>query len=309
MTKKHNEFELEDANGNSFVLEGPDRHPVSISGLAMPPLQHWTTRAPFQHGRSHWGYAFQPRLVTIGLLLRACDRDGYWDVRKDTVDIFNPMNGPLKLRLRRPDRHVYELHDGWYQAGFELSATDMDDPNSVEGATQIEFDDPFWKWTTVPLEAGQSRDSDGRVCVVESDFDTQDELTIPFTGPFLLGTTIGTATLNAYNSGTWSAKPQISITGPLGDWILTNGSNGKQIVWNGYSIADDETVTLSVPDKQAVNGAGDDLTTYVSGDFGSFTLDPGANPLSFWGADFDSGGLYWLVPYLQLCWYVEILGT
>jgi len=309
MSKKHNEFELEDADGNTFVLEGPGRHPTAISGLGMPPVQHWTTRAPFQHGRSHWGYAFQPRLVTIGLLLRACNRDDYWDARQANINIFNPMNGPLILRQRRPDRHVYELHDGWYQDGYDLPFTDLDDPLSVEGVSQIEFEDPFWKWTTVPLESGQTRDADGRVCIIETSFTVRDELTIPFTGPFLLGVTIGTATLTAINSGSWATKPIISVTGPLSDWSLTNETNGKQITWNGYVIADEETVTVDIPDKTAYNGDGDDLTTYAHGDTGSFELDPGTNTLSFWCADIDDTGLYWLEPVVQLCWYAEILGT
>ena len=111
------------------------------------------------------------------------------------------------------------------------------------------------------------------------------------------------------NSGSWAAKPVISITGPLSDWSLTNDTNGKQITWNGYVIADDETVTISIPDKTATNGDGDDLTAYASGDIGSFTLDAGTNSLSFWCADIDDTGLYWLEPEVQICWYAEILGT
>lgn len=307
--KRHNEFEIEDADGNRFVLELPKRHVTSIAGLAMPPVRHWTTRSPFQHGRSHWGYAFQARTVTIGLLLDACGRDVHWDYRQENVGIFNPMNGPLKLRLRRQDRHVYELHGGWYQGGYELQATDMDDPSSVEGASQIEFMDPFWKWITAPLSDGQSRDDDGRTCVTAWINTTTSELQLPFTGPFLLGTETGTLTFTGYNAGTWAAKPVFTVEGPVGDWILTNNTNGRQMSFTGYVTGDFETVTIDVPNKEAYNDDGDDLTPYVGGDFATFELDPGTNSLTFFGVDLDSSGLYPPWPYITACWYVEVLGV
>jgi len=306
--KPHVEFEFEDASGNLFPLELTDRLLTRIAGLGMPPVRHWTTRSPFQHGRSHWGYAFQPRVVTVGLLLRACDRDGYWDKRKANVGMFNPMNGPLKLRLTRPDRHVYELHDGWYQAGYELEATDLDDPWSIEGASQVEFEDPFWKWTTAPLSAGQTRDSDGRVCSLTVTFTTQSNLVLPFSGPFLLGTETGTADVGANNAGTWEALPVITITGPLSDWTLTNDTNGKQISWNNYVIDDGEIVTIDIPEKTVVNDDGLDLRSYLSGDSATFSLAPGDNDVTFWAADLEDG-LYPNWPIFQMCWYVEVLGT
>ncbi len=305
----HIEFEIEDANGNTYPLEHPWRHVTEMSGLGLPPIRHWTTRAPFQQGRSHWGYAFQPRVVNVGFLTDTDCRTEFWKKRLDFVDVFNPMNGPHKLRLYREDRHTFELHDVWYNSGFDFRHGDQDPPFLQMSTIQLVINDPFFKWTTVDLESGQTRDSDGRVCVTAGTFTTQDELTVPFTGPFLLGVTIGTATITAVNNGTWAAKPVITITGPLSDWSLTNDTNGKQITWDGYVIADDEVVTISVPDKTATNGAGDDLTSYVGGDIGSFVLDPGSNTLSFWCADIDDTGLYWLEPEVQVCWYAEILGT
>jgi hypothetical protein len=249
-------------------------------------------------------------VVTLGLLLDACGRDQHWDYRKDNVGMFNPMNGPLKLRLRRYDRHVYELHDGWYAGGYELQATDMDDPYSVEGASQIEFMDPFWKWTTAPLGDGQSYDSDGRVCETTTTFTVQNNLVLPFSGPFLLGTVTGTADVSANNAGTWEAKPVITITGPLSDWTLTNNTNDKQITWNNYVIDDGETITVDIPARTVTNGDGDDLKDYISGDSATFSLNPGDNDVELWCADLEGAAVvYANWPIFSMCWYVEVLGV
>jgi len=301
---KHVEFVLEDANGNLFTLEFPNRHETAISGLGMPPVRHWTTRAPFQVGESHWGYAIKPRVVNLGLLLKGCSRDDYWDRRMANVEMFSPLNAPLKLRLRRYDGHVYELQNGWLTAGYELSATDMDDPFQIEGASQITFYDPAWKWLTSPLDAGETRDAAGRTCMETSTFSLVSTLTLPFSGPFTLGCTSGTATLTCVNDGTWEVKPVITITGPVDDWTLSNAATGDVITWDGYQIAAAEVVTLDVKEKTVTNGAGNDLIVHVGGDFGTFTLAPGSNVLSFEGLDNVSNG----VTTLGVCWYLEVLG-
>jgi len=301
---KHVEFVLEDANGNLFTLEFPSRHNTAISGLGMPPVRHWTTRAPFQTGESHWGYAIRPRVVNLGLLLKACDRDEYWDRRMANVEMFSPLNGPLKLRLRRYDGHVYELQNGWFTAGYELSATDTDDPFQIEGASQITFYDPIWKWLTSPLDAGETRDADGRTCVQTSTFSMTNTLTLPFSGPFTLGCSAGTATLTCVNDGTWEVNPVITIAGPVDDWTLENATTGDEITWDGYQITAGEIVTLNVKEKTVTNAAGDDLIVYVGGDFGTFTLTSGSNTLNFEGLDNVSNG----VTTVGVCWYLEVLG-
>jgi hypothetical protein len=298
------EIELEDAWGTVFPLEWPDRHLTEITGLGLPPVVHWTTRSPFQHGRTHWSYTVQPRVVNIGLFMRGCGRLGYWQARAAAATMLNPENGPHKLRLTYPDGETFELHDGWVNGDFGLSSQQAT-YSTQAGALQMVFYSPFWKWITSPLAAGQTRDDEGRTCVETSTIAAVAQLALPFVGPFLLGTTAGTATLAATNGGGAAVKPVISLEGPAEDWTLTNPANGHQLTWDGYAIAAGEVVTIDVPAKTITNGAGTDLSAYAQGNTGTFALQPGANALAFYGA----GGVVNGVTTLSVCWYVEVIGV
>ena len=307
------EFELEDDDGTVYVLGPETRHALEISGLGMPPVRHWTTRSPFQHGRTHWGYAFMPRVVDIILATRGCGRSGMYAGRYANIEMLNPMNGPLKLRLKVPQAElVYELHDGWYVGNYELDSADQSQDvdgiwNQV-GAASIEYEDPIWKWTNSPLGGTETRDADGRTCILDDTWTLTGELTLPFVGPYLLGTTAGTNVLTCTNDGSWETKPVITFEGPVNDWVASNATNDDLLMWNGYNIAAGETVTIDIPNKTCttdLGGATTDVSTYLSGDTGSFALDPGANTINVFG----SGAVVNAVTTVGICWYPEFLGT
>lgn len=304
------EFELEDANGTVFALGPRMRHALAISGLGMPPIRHWTTREPYSHGEVHWGYAFKARIVDIILATQGCGRDGMYAGRAANVEMLNPMNGPHKLRLRVPRVNlVYEVHDGWYTDGYELTSTeqsqDSDGTWNQVAAPRFKFVDPMWKWTNSPLDVGETRDADGRTCVTDNTFVLTGALVLPFVGPYLLGTTTATTTLNCTNDGTWSVNPLITVDGPVYDWILSNPANGDLLSWDGYQVANGETITIDIKGKTVISSITGDVSTYLSGDTGSFSLDPGLNALDF----FASGGVVNLTTELGVCWFVELLGT
>jgi len=298
------ELELEDDGGTIYPLEFPSRNVMEVSGLGMPPVAHWTTRAPFQHGRTHWNYAVQPRVVNLVFYNQGGIRNCMFGQRADNVEMLSPRNGPHKLRLTYPDGHTFELHDGWHNAGYGLSSTEGTDTTQI-GDVQMVFNDPFWKWVSAPLDAGETRDEDGRICVETSTITLANELVLPFVGPWLMGTTTGTATLTCTNDGTWAAKPLITVEGPTYDWTLTNTTTGKVMTFDGYSIAAAEVVTFDITANTATNGAGDNLRTYVAGDFSTFELEPGANVIDFWS----SGGAVNGTTTIGVCWFVPMLGT
>ena len=298
------ELELEDADGNVYPLEFPGRHVMEVSGLGMPPVSHWTTRAPFQHGRSHWSYIFQPRTVNLVLYNQGGIRNCMMEGRAANVEMLSPRNGPHKLRLTYPNGEAYEVHDGWHNAGYQLSSTEGTHTTQI-GDVQLVFMDPFWKWVTAPLDAGETRDAEGRICVETSTWATENELILPFVGPFVIGCYTGTATLTCTVDGSWAVKPVLTVEGPTEDWTVTNAANGAALSWDGYSIAAGEVVTLDIPAKTVTNGAGDNLRAYVGGNFGTFELEPGANVLTWFAID----GVVNATTTVGACWYVEILGT
>lgn len=301
------ELELEDANGTVYPLSFPDRLMQSIDGLGLPPIQHWTTRSPYQDGRSHWGYAVQPRVINMTFYMRGCNRSDMYTKRRAWVDMLSPRTGAMILRLitPAPDPRQYELHDVWVTGGGALSSTDQPMPQRQVTGLQLTAYDPIWKWVNSPLDGGETRDASGRTCVVDDTWTTSAELTLPFTGPYLLGTTTGTNSLTCTNDGSWGTKPLITLEGPCYDWVLTNTANGNQLSWDGYQIATGETITIDIPGKTVTSDVSGDVSTYLSGDTGSFELEPGANALTI----FASGGVVNLTTTISVCWYLEQLGV
>jgi hypothetical protein len=299
------ELELEDADGNVYPLAFPSRLQTMVDGLGMPPIQHWTTRSPYQDGRTHWGYAIQPRVVNMVLYLRGCDRADMYTKRRANVAMMSPRNGPHKLRLITPDLLKYELHDGWVTSGYTLSSDDQPMPQRQVGGVQFTFYDPIWKWVNSPLDGGETRDAEGRTCIEDDTFTTADALVLGFTGPYLLGTTQAENTITPVNDGSWAVNPVITITGPVYDWILSNATNGTFINWDGYEIASGETVEIDIGGGTVTSSVSGDVSTYLSGDTGSFELEPGSNTINF----FASGGVVNLTTTIAICWYVELLGA
>lgn len=297
------ELELEDANGTIYPLMWPGRHVMEQSGLGMPPIRHWTTRSPFSHKYTHWGYTWGKRIINLVLYNGSGNRQGMWDGRAANIAMLAPSLGPHKLRLTYPNGEAFDLHDVWYNAGYELSSADGGE-RWQSGSVQLQVMDPLWKWITAPLDGGETRDAEGRTCVEDDTWTLTGELTLPFTGPYLLGTTVGENTLTCTNDGSEATNPVITIEGPIYDWVLSNGANGDILYWDGYQIATGETVTIDIPAKTCTSDLTGDVSTYLSGDTGSFSLDPGANALTI----FASGGVVNLTTTISVCWYVEVVG-
>lgn len=303
------EFEIEDGDGATHRLASEQHQLMEISGLGMPPLRRWVTRSPGQQGQTHWGYAFQARPVDIILALTACNRGQMYARRKANIEMLNPMNGPLKLRLKVPQENlVYELHDGWYNNGYELSSADQSSGDTrwnQIGSPSLIFDDPIWKWTNSPLGGGETRDADGRTCLADSTWTLAGAMVLPVAGPYLLGTTYATNSLTCTNDGSWSSRPLITVLGPINDWVLYNATTAQYLIWDGYAIAGAETVTIDIRGKTCVSSVVGDVSAYLTGDTGSFTLDPGANIINV----FASGGVTNAVTTVTVCWFLEFLGT
>jgi len=225
--------------------------------------------------------------------------------RRANIAMLSPRNGPHKLRLITPDLLKYELHDVYVTGGYTLSSQDQPMPTRQVGGVQLTAYDPIWKWVNSPLGAGETRDADGRTCITDDTWTTTAELTLPFAGPYLLGTTTGENTLTCTNDGSWATKPVITMEGPIYDFIISNATNGYILSWDGYDVAAGETITIDIPDKTVTSDLVGDVSTYLSGDTGSFALDPGANTINV----FASGGVVNLTTEVSVCWYVELLGV
>jgi len=225
--------------------------------------------------------------------------------RRANVAMLSPRNGPHKLRFITPDLLKYELHDVYVTGGYTLSSQEQPMSTRQIGGVQLTAYDPIWKWINSPLDVGESRDADGRTCITDNSWTITSELTLPFTGPYLLGTSVGENALTCTNDGTWGTRPVITMEGPAEDWVMVNTANGNILSWDGYSIAAGEIITIDIPDKTVTSDLVGDVTTYLSGNTGSFALEPGANPITVYIA----GGVVNLTTEVSVCWYVELLGV
>lgn len=306
MSSLRTELELIDADDNVYPLAFPQHGATAWSGTGIPPIRHWTTRAPFQTGETHWGYAVGPRVLNVTLYTRGCTRSQMYEYVRDTIAVLSPRSGPHRLRLITPppDMRKYELRNVWVTNDYALSTQDQRMGVVQTGTVQLTAYDPIWKWVNSPLDAGETRDADGRTCVETSTITITDELTLPFTPPFLLGCSPGTATLTCTSDGTYATKPTITVEGPVYDWALENPETGHEITWDGYPIDAGETVTINVTEKTVTNQAGTNLSNYARGHVGSFELNPGANALSWWS----SGGAVNGTTTIGVCWFLEVLG-
>lgn len=298
------ELELIDADGRVYPLAFPERHVQQVSGLGMPPIQHWTTRSPYQHGRTHWGYSFGPRVINLVLLSEGRRRREMWDLRRSNVAMLSPQRGAMRLRLVLPNGHRYELRDVWYNAGYELDSADQPDPRHQIGGVQLIAYDPFWKWITSPLPAGHLRDDEGRTCISVNEWTgLAENLVLPFTGPYLLGR-MEAAEMIAVNVGDQPMRPRMVIRGPISAFVLANATSGHQIRWDGYEIAAGETVTLDIGEKSCVSDrGGGSLFPFAQGDTGTFSIFPGENELRITAYETSDG-----VTEFSVCWYVEASG-
>jgi hypothetical protein len=230
--------------------------------------------------------------------------------RRNWVDMLSPRTGAMILRLitPAPDPRQYELHNVWVTGGGMLASTDQPMPQRQVTGLQLTAYDPIWKWVNAPLDAGETRDADGRTCIVDDTWTTSAELSLPFSAPYLLGTTTGENTLTCTNDGSWATRPVITVEGPINDFVISNSTNGKFLMWDGYQVATGEIITIDIPEKTVMSDIttpATDVSSYLSGDTGSFELDPGANTVDI----FASGGIVNLTTEISVCWYVELLGV
>lgn len=136
-------FVIKSADGTRTYLEMP-KQAVEVRGLAFPPNQHRTVRAPFQHGESYLGFSLRPRPVQIALHLRACDRMNLWLDRRAFLQVMNPLIGRMRFQVHFRDGTIFELHNVSYDAGFDVGTDGQPAPQVQQVAFRLMAWDPVW---------------------------------------------------------------------------------------------------------------------------------------------------------------------
>ena len=259
-----------------YPLDGiVDRALVSgPSGSGMPPVEYATQQGAYQHGETVTSYRFQPRIVQLVYRRNASNRDGYWRIRDELVDVLRPnrktignVPQPLVLRGIRPDGRIRDL-DVLIDRGpeFESTGSDWDEWSIQEGLRLIAHNPAYYDPTTLPLSFV---------------FTMSGELSFPISFPISFGASRSIEDQSITYVGNWIEYPVITITGPCNYVIISNLTTDEEITFNYPRSAGQQVVidtrhgrkTAIDPAITDINDPGYNLLGGVSGDLGTFHIE------------------------------------
>jgi len=220
-----------------------------------------------------------------------------WQLRRDVINILNPLLGPFKFQVLFDTGDIYELREVVFDAGFDASTTKQIQPNT-QGISfrMIAYDPVFF---SAPLYQEISTT------------DVENWLILPEAFPIMFGVFDAISeTVYIVNGGNWISYPIITITGPLTNPTIENLTTDEELRLD-YTLGATEVVTIdTTPGRKTVmNNADENLLGYFSGDIATFHLDPspfasnGINAIFFSG-DFGVGG----VSNFRISWHDRYLG-
>jgi hypothetical protein len=268
--------ELITADGEHYPLDGiVDRALVSgPDGSGMPPIEYATQRGAYQHGATVTSYKLEPRIVQLVYRRNAHNRDQYWRIRDELVDILRPnrqtigsIPQPLVLRGIRPDGTIRDL-DVLIALGPEFNNVGEDwDEWSIEEALRLIAHNPAYY--------------DPNVVHIIPTFVASSELAFPISFPISFGVSRAVVNIDATYVGNWLAYPLITITGPSNYVRITNLTTNETITFAYPLIGGQQAVIdLQSGTKSAVDPAITDITDPrrnllggVGGDLGTFHIE------------------------------------
>ena len=96
-----------------YPLFGGHRVLLSWQDIGMAPINYLQDRGPFQHGVSVRDFRLNPRIVTIQLYDRGCERLDFWCNEAELIQKIRPNRSSLieagRLLLVRPDNAQIEI--------------------------------------------------------------------------------------------------------------------------------------------------------------------------------------------------------
>jgi len=276
-----------------------DKFLFPIGDLGMAPIRYVTQRGPYQHGVTMLDYFLEPRIIQVRHRRLAKSRTGQWDIRADLLDSVRPNRQtintlePGTLRKIMSDGTVRDIKV-IVQEGptFGASLNNGWDEWAIDDVIRFIAHDPtFFDPTRVETSFN---------------FSTFEELVFPIDFPIAFFATSFDETDTIYYGGTWLSYPEIVMTGPMNNPIITNTTTGEKIELD-YNIALGEIVTITTEygNKTITNEDGDNLigTLTTDSDLATFHIAPdpvatnGENVLRAQGAGADSAITSMVVKY------------
>ncbi len=265
--------------------------------LGMPPNKHYVIRGAQQHGATRQGFKLDPRIINLLFYKKDTSRENFFTNRQTYLATFRPWTSTGILRKELPCGTKYEL-DCHYNRGLSLGRRDQVSAYSQKFAVQLIAFDPVWRKMPINTQSFA--------------LSALTELEFSITFPITFGSGVIDESVTVQNGGTWESYPQIVITGPLTNPIITNSSTGEKIQMT-YAIGASEVVTIDTAPgvKTITNGSGTNLISKMSSDsdLGTFHLaaDPevasGNNSIRVQGSAADSA-----TTDITMKWYDKYIG-
>lgn len=260
------------ADGEEVILHTPpSRSVINMTGWGYIIPDTHTIKGPFQHGNTVLGYRFPERTISFDVIKPNCSRSEWFTERTNLVN-------KLGFQSTNPNLPTLGNLQWEYVVNGEVQQRAVDCYLSRGLAFSP---DPQW-WQYGILESLEFVAPDpfiydpNQVTVTIDTFD--EELILPMTFPFILGSAEATQTITY--TGSWVEYPIIEIDGPTNGFYIENTTTGVHIQLD-YAIPNDVTVTINLTtgNKSVSDDLGNNLIQYVTSDsdIAQFSLEPDPN--------------------------------
>lgn len=230
-------------DNKSLFFTDADVRLLSFGNLGAPSTQFITRRGYKQNGATEVDFLLDPRTITVELWHSpSCDRQTYWDVRKELHDFLRPnRNGPLTFTLRTPNGNLRSII---VRADPGLTFPPQSNNNNWNVSEQFDF----IAFSPLFFNAAIS------TTVLSSS--TQLQLVFPITFPISFGTSDTFLTTGSITyGGTWKSYPIITLTGPYTRAVITNVEAGVALFMSVAILAGEQRIIDLTPGSQSITDA------------------------------------------------------
>lgn len=243
----------------------PNRGIRNMEGWGRPPMATASIKSPYQHGENLISYRLNPRTITLDMYYKGDTRSDWFNERAKLVNQLgmnatnpnNPELGILRWEYIKDNQYVTRDLDCYMSDGLKFdNSRQWHNFGLVEPLTFIAPNPIIYDPTLVTV-------------IIDT---FTEELILPVTFPFLLGTEI--ATQNITYTGTWFTYPIIEIDGYTTGVTITNTTTGSSLKL-GYFIETGRTVTIDTTfgNKSVTDDLGNNLINYlIDSDLNQFEI-------------------------------------
>lgn len=247
------------SDGQIFNLHmPPTRAVMQMTGWGRPSNTTHSVSGPYQHGTTVVSHRLEPRTISMTLVHRDCSRSGWYDMRTRILGNMGINNASSNAPEMGTLKWIYLQNGVYTQRAVDCFLTSGLTFQPLSGWRQHSIQESLEFFCPNPVIYDP-------VVKTVSAFTLSEELELPVTFPFVLGTWYDTNVVTY--AGTWEEYPTIAVTGPTDGFYIENLDTGAIIRLN-YEIQSNETVTfdLTYGNKTITNNFEENLLRYITED-------------------------------------------